>query len=140
MDRLIWRFVEARLRRSVPPESLPSVLGDLAEDYDRRRASRGRVRANVWLLQEGRSLARAYVSAGWRRRRLWLFDDLRRACRRLVAQPGVSLVCAALLAVGIGLSTAMFSVVDSLLLRPAPFHDADRLIRQGVNNRRQPHS
>jgi putative ABC transport system permease protein len=138
MAGLIWRFVEARLRRSVPPESLSSVLGDLAEDYDRRRASRGRVRADVWLLQEGRSLTRAYVFAGWRRRRLWLFDDLRRAWRRIVAQPGVSMVCAALLAVAIGLSTAMFSVVDSLLLRPAPFHDADRLIRQGVSNRAEP--
>jgi predicted permease len=138
MTGLIWRLVESQLRRSVPPESLPSVLGDLTEDYDRRRASRGLMRANLWLLQEGRSLTRAYASAGWRRRRLWLFDDLRRAWRRLVAQPGVSLVCAVLLAVGIGLSTAMFSVVDSLLLRPAPFHDADRLIRQGVSSRAEP--
>lgn len=118
MAGLMWQFVEARLRRTVPPESLQSVLGDLAEDYDRRRTSRGRVRASVWVLQECRSLSRAYASAGWRRRRLWLFDDLRRAWRRLVAHPGVSIVCVALLAVGIGLSTAMFSVVDSLLLRP----------------------
>jgi putative ABC transport system permease protein len=138
MDRLAWRFLEARLRRAVPPESLPSVLGDLAEEYDARCASLGRIRANLWLLQEGRSLTRAYAAAGLRRRRLWLLDDLRRAWRRLAAQPGVSLVCAALLAVGIGLSTAMFSVVDSLLLRPAPFRDADRLIRQGVTSRAEP--
>ena len=39
---------------------------------------------------------------------------------------------------GIGLSTAMFSVVDSLLLRPAPFRDADRLVRQGVTSRTEP--
>jgi putative ABC transport system permease protein len=138
MERRAWRFVEVRLRRSVPPETFPSVLGDLAEDYDKRRAAHGSLHADVWLLREGRSIARAYVAVGLKRKSLWLLDDLRRAWRRLAAQPGVSLVCAALLAVGIGLSTAMFSVVDSLLLRPAPFRDADRLIRQGVTSRAEP--
>jgi predicted permease len=60
-----------------------------------------------------------------------LIDDLRRARRRITARPAVPLLSALLLAVGIGLTTAMFSVIDSLLLLPAPFRDADRLVRQG---------
>ena len=55
-------------------------------------------------------------------------DELRHASRRLRSRPVSALLCAALLALGIGLTTAMFSVVDSVLWRPAPFPHADRLV------------
>jgi len=56
-----------------------------------------------------------------------LLDDVRHAIRRVRARPGAALVCAAMLGVGIGLSTAMFTIVDALLIRPVPFPDADHL-------------
>jgi predicted permease len=49
-----------------------------------------------------------------------------------MARPWLALACAGLLAVGIGLSTAMFSVVDALVLRPVPFRAAERLVEMGL--------
>jgi predicted permease len=64
----------------------------------------------------------------WRAR--WLADfgaDLRYAARSIRRNPGFSLTVALTLAVGIGASTAMFSVVNSLVVRPLPYPDASRL-------------
>jgi putative ABC transport system permease protein len=136
---LLWWVIERRLRRSLPPTHAASTLGDLAEDFAQRRGASGAVRAHLWLIAEARSLRAAYraggssaVSHDASRSRLMLADDMRHAWKRLVARPSMPLLCAALLAVGIGLSTTMFSVVDSLLLRPAPFADADRLVQQSL--------
>ncbi len=52
----------------------------------------------------------------------------RHAARALVRQPGLSLAAIVTLALGIGANVAIFSVVHSVLLRPLPFADADRLV------------
>lgn len=54
--------------------------------------------------------------------------DLRLALRGLVREPGHALVAVAILAIGIGANTAVFSVVNPLLLKSLPFRDADRLV------------
>jgi predicted permease len=54
-------------------------------------------------------------------------NDLRYALRQLATHPGFSLVVIATLALGIGANTAIFSVIDGVLLRPVPFEHADRL-------------
>ena len=70
-----------------------------------------------------------------------LLQDLRFAVRSLRRQPGFVAVALATLALGIGTTTAMFTVVNGVLLRPLPFHDPGALTLiqiVGVNSMRFP--
>jgi len=54
--------------------------------------------------------------------------ELRQSIRALRRNPGMTIICVLMLALGIGASTAIFSVFEAALLRPLPFRDADRLV------------
>ena len=67
-----------------------------------------------------------------RRRRLFLdglHTDLRLSLRQLRRRPGFTAVVVLTLALGIGLTTAVFTLVNGVLLKPLPFDDPDRLVR-----------
>src|SRR5438270_3254150 len=57
-----------------------------------------------------------------------LVESIRFALRQMVKHPGFATLAVVTLALGIGANTAMFTVIDSVLLRRLPYRDADRLV------------
>ncbi|MHB1192732.1 MAG: ABC transporter permease [Longimicrobiales bacterium] len=86
----------------------------------------------------GREIARARRSGDPGRNendgRWWMsgnewWTEVKRSVRRLARAPGFAAVVVATLALGVGANTAIFSVVNAVLLAPLPYPDADRLVR-----------
>src|SRR5690348_9187306 len=92
-------------------------------------------------MSPGEAQRQAYLKFGnpqrvkeqqWDRNTIHLFDnfgrDLRHAARTLWRDRGFALVVLLIMAIGIGANTAMFTVVRSVLLKPLPFPDPERLV------------
>ena len=73
-----------------------------------------------------------------------LLNDLRTAIRSLIQRPGFTVVAVLTLALGIGATTAIFTLVEAIILSPLPFEEQDRLMvighaapARGLQNARQ---
>ena len=134
--RLFARFIPADLREP--------IAGDLHEEYLEMRERRGAARAGRWLWWQSLRLA---LTFRWERSahgrplppiaeelrgfsHLWdgLRQDITFGVRMLRRQPGFTAVAIFALALGIGATTAIFSVVDAVLWRPLPYPRADRVM------------
>src|SRR6201987_2573915 len=62
-----------------------------------------------------------------------LLADLRYAVRMLVRSPGFSLIAIATIALGVGATTAIYSVIDATLLHPLPYPNPSELVRIEAN-------
>jgi putative ABC transport system permease protein len=58
-----------------------------------------------------------------------LSGDLRQSIRILKSKPGFTLMAVLMLALGIGSCTAIFTVVNAVLLRPLPYPEPDKLVQ-----------
>jgi putative ABC transport system permease protein len=113
-------------------------LRESFRDAHRDAAARGLVaRAAFWIhivvdalgSAIGERLARpSPPRAGGSLMKGWL-PDVGHALRVAAHRPALSLVIVATLALGIGANTAIFSLLDTVLLRPVPYRDVDRLVR-----------
>ncbi|HSA56723.1 MAG TPA: ABC transporter permease [Gemmatimonadaceae bacterium] len=136
----IPRLVHHLLARAVPPAMRDEIIGDLEEEarerQERHRVGRGRLALWCWV-QALRIAARfAPGRRAWRRERprarpagvMSLFlRDLQFGARGMLRRPGFTLVTTLTLALGIGVTTAIFSVIHAVLLNPLPYPDADRV-------------
>jgi putative ABC transport system permease protein len=125
--RTLLRLLPARLRASRGQE-LAEVFDQLTRDARQvggRRAASARAAREcldlVMLATRSRLAALAWRNGD-------LAGDVRVAARALRHRPAFAFSAAATLSVGIGAATAVFAVADTLLIRPLPFPDSDRLV------------
>jgi predicted permease len=134
-----FSFWRRQKRESELDEELQSHLSMAAQDRTDRgelpeqaRAAARRELGNVGLIREV-----THEVWGWR----WLYDltrDVRHGVRTLRKSPGFTAVAVLSLALGIGATTAMFSLIYAVLLHPFPYAGADRIMNPVIIDERHP--
>ena len=132
-----WRHLVHGLRALVrrgeaerdDSDEIRHFLEAAAADYEARGLTRREALRRVRLDFGGEMQAQARLREfGWEHAAEALWLDLRYAVRRLWGEPIFAAVAILSLAIGLGATTAIFSAVDTILLQPLPYPEADRLV------------
>src|SRR5215472_5166113 len=115
---------KARLQAELSFHLEQQVAENLAAGMEREEARLAALRlfGNPTLLDEE---ARSNWSWNWLES---IWRDVRYGIRTLARSPGFSVTAILVMALGIGATTSLFTIVRSVLLRPLPFHDPDKLV------------
>ena len=136
------RFALDWLERAAPRHLRDSVMGDLEEEW-RARVARGPLRAAIWFSFHAARLSLRLSWFDFTHKQLrdgghpprkgdgfmeTLWNDARFGARMLARTPGFTIVAVLTLALGIGANAAIFSIVNTLMIKPLPLPDSERLV------------